>query len=433
MAPQLTEVQAFEDLLTAEKLSELMRSTWTWDDRALRHDLADLLVDLDAEHTAAANAETADHAEALQARALAVGAEFVATVLGPNLMADTGNRARQHFVAGAVEPARFVRAASSAFAAVRKQAPAYAARHAAMDYTPESTWTSLLGNDGNRGLASAMRAYGYDLCASGFFATAGLAWQALHAIETESDRAAGYAKAIETEGLSATVAVAEQSGSWDPALVRAKAVRGASDWQISGAKLFVPAADHADVILVIARSIAGPSLFAVERTAPGLRVTPLSVIDETRPLYAVELADTPATLLGAEGGGGRLIMTAIDLACTALAGEQVGLIEKAMRLLGPASTSEDQLAEVTLDHVAAMSLWRRAVSEQAAGSVNASSAAAAAHIGCSRAAVHAATVAAAVVGPSEETDELLRRSLSANLLFGGPALSHERLLDRLGV
>ena len=135
-----------------------------------------------------------------------------------------------------------------------------------------------------------MRAYGYHLHGSGFFGTAGLAWQTLVAIGE-----AEYTKAIESGSISATLAAAEQSGSWDPALVRTKAVRGTGGWQLSGAKLFVPSAEDADVLLVMARSIAGPSLFAVERSAPGLQVTPLSVIDETRPLYGVELADTPAT------------------------------------------------------------------------------------------------------------------------------------------
>jgi len=427
LTPQLTEVQAFEDLLTPESLSALMRSTWTWDDRALRHDLATLLVDLEAAHEAATDDETIGHAETLRARALAAAAEFVSSVLGPSLVADTGNGLRGRFVADAVDPARFVRDASSALARVRDGVAAYVARQSAVDYAPEPTWTSLLTGEGHRGLASAMRSYGYHLHGSGYFGTAGLAWQTLVAIGE-----AEYTKAIESGSISATLAAAELSGSWDPALVRTKAVRGAGDWQLSGAKLFVPAAENADVLLVMARSIAGPSLFAVERDAPGLQVTPLSVVDETRPLYGIELADAPATLLGAEGGGGRLMMTAIDHASTALAAEQVGLIEKAIHLLAPAAESE-QMAEVTLDHVAAESLWRRALAEQAAGSAGFSAAAAAAHIGCSRAAVRASTYAAAVVGPSTETDALLRRSLSANLLFGGPALSHERLLERLGI
>jgi hypothetical protein len=54
-------------------------------------------------------------------------------------------------------------------------------------------------------------------------------------------------------------------------------------------------------------------------------------------------------------------------------------------------------------------------------------------VGCSRAALHSATVAARLLGASDETAALLRRAQSANLLFGGPALSHERLLERLGV
>ena len=169
-------------------------------------------------------------------------------------------------------------------------------------------------------------------------------------------------------------------------------------------------------------------------------MTPLDVIDPTRPLSQIELADTPADLLGAEGAGGRLMMRAIDLATTALAAEQVGLIEKAMSMISchTAESSETadfhtRVAEVALDHVAAAGLWRRAVAEDAAGSADAAAAAAAAHVGCSAAAVRAATAAAELVGPSPETDAVLRRALSGSLLFGGPALAHERLLERLGV
>ena len=94
---------------------------------------------------------------------------------------------------------------------------------------------------------------------------------------------------------------------------------------------------------------------------------------------------------------------------------------------------ESRLAGVALDHVAAAALWRHALAEDAAGSANASTAAAAAHIGCSAAAVRAATAAAELLGPAEATDAILRRALSGSLLFGGPALSHERLLERLGL
>lgn len=278
-----------------------------------------------------------------------------------------------------------------------------------------------------------MRAFGYDLSRSDFFGTAALAWQALCAVGDQSAEAAGYREAIESGAMAATLAAAEQSGSWDPVLVRSRAIRGQGGWQLSGLKTFVPGAEGADVYFVIARSIAGPSLFAVERSAPGLQVTPLDVVDKTRPLHRLEFTDTPAKLVSAEGAGGRLMMTVIDLATTALAGEQVGVIEKTISLLTAATPPEAELAEVTLNHLAAVSLWRRAVDANAAGSTDASPVAASAHIGCSQAALQSATIAAQLLGPSAETDAVLRRAQSANLLLGGPALSHERLLERLGV
>jgi alkylation response protein AidB-like acyl-CoA dehydrogenase len=427
---EVTSVGIFEDLLTPGALSALMRSTWTWDDRALRRDLAAVLVDMEAARSASSG-DASEHAQALRGRALASGADLVAAVLGAHLIADAGNPLRRDFQAGALDVAALARDAACSFDRVQERAAGYAKHHSGVDYPAQSDWLSLISQEGSMGLASAMRALGYGLGGSNFFGNAALAWQALRDADDES--AAGYAKAIESGSITATLAVAEKSGSWDPATVRTKAVRGQDDWQLSGSKTFVPAAQGADVYFVIARSIAGPSLFAVDRSAPGLRVVALDVIDKTRPLCQVEFADTPAKLLGAEGAGGRLMMTVIDLATTALAGEQVGLVEKAMDLLAAAGSSNRELAEVTMDHAAASSLWRRAVDEGTTGSADASALAAAAHVGCSRAAVHSATVAARLLGPSDETDALLRRAQSANLLFGGPALSHERLLERLGV
>ncbi|WP_375488461.1 hypothetical protein, partial [uncultured Mycobacterium sp.] len=73
----MTEVNTSDELLTPQSLSALMRSTWTWDDRALRRDLAALLVDLAAARAAAAS-NAADHAEVLRGRALGSAAEFLA-------------------------------------------------------------------------------------------------------------------------------------------------------------------------------------------------------------------------------------------------------------------------------------------------------------------------------------------------------------------
>jgi alkylation response protein AidB-like acyl-CoA dehydrogenase len=428
----MTSIDAFEELLTPDTLSALMRSTWTWDDRALRRDLAAVLVDVEAARSAAGG-DANEHAETLRGRALVSGAEFIAAVLGPHLLADEGNPLRRDFLTGALDVAGFARSTASAFDRVRECAGAYAERHDAVDYPAQSEWLSLVSKEGLAGLASAMRAFGYGLSRSDFFGNAALAWQALRAVGDESADAVGYSKAIESGAITATLSVAERSGSWDPAVVRTKAVPKGNGWQLSGSKTFVPAAEYADVYFVVARSIAGPSLYAVERSAPGLQVVALDVVDDTQPLHRIEFADTPAKLVSTEGGAGRLMITVVDLATTALAAEQVGLVEKSMNLLAAARTSEAELAEVTLDHVTAVSLWRRALNEQAAGSADVSPSAAAAHVGCSRAATRSATVASRLLGPSDESDAVLRRALAASLLFGGPAVSHERLLERLGV
>jgi alkylation response protein AidB-like acyl-CoA dehydrogenase len=427
----VTSSDRFEDLLTPETLAALMRSTWTWDDRALRRDLAALLVDIEAARSAT-DSGVDEHVEALRGRALASGADFVAEVLGPHLIADAGNTLRSDFLTGVLDGPVFMRNTASALDRVRDGAAQYAKRYAAVGYPAQTDWLSLVAKERATGLASAMRASGHSLDGSDFFANAGLAWQALRAVGGESAESAQYAEAIETGSITATLAVAERSGSWDPALVRTKAVPAPDGWRLSGTKTFVPAAGSADVLLIIGRSIAGPSLFAVERKAPGLQITVADVVDKTRQLHHIELTDTPAKLISTEGRGGRLMMTVIDLATTALAGEQVGLIEKAMAMLTGGHSSHPEFGEVTLDHVAATSLWRRALHAQSDGN-DTSPLAAAAHIGCSRAAVRSASVAAQLLGPSDETGALVRRAQSAKLLFGGPALSHERLLERLGV
>lgn len=429
----MTTGHEFEDLLTPDALTALMRSTWTWDDRAVRRDLAALLVDVDAARAAAATDDTVVFAEALRARALLSGAKFVETVLGANLIADMGNPLRPRFLTHALNVGAFARGASSSLADAAQRASDYLDRTAHADYPPETTWLALLSTAGLEGLGDAMRGYGHELSSSAFFGNAGLAWQTLGVVRGHSETAAGYLKAIESGAISGTLAVAEQGGSWDPALVRTKATRSDAGWLLSGAKDLVPAADTADVFFVVARSLAGPSLFAVDAAASGLRVTGRDVPDPTRPLYQLQLADTPATLVGGEGAGGHLMMAAIDAATTALAAEQIGLIEKAIRLLVSHPAPPDVAVRVALHHAAALSAWRRAVGELDARSAEAAPAAAAAHICCSRAAVEVAVAVADVVGPSTQTDAIVQRALSGSLLFGGPALSHERLLERLGV
>jgi len=412
----------FEQALTADKLTALMRSTWTWDDRALRRDLSSLLVDV-----AAADGVTDEAiARTLRARSLAAGARFAADVLGPHLIANAGSALRDEFAAAATNPTTFDRAGSAAHSEVRSRTTDYLSTLSETEYPEESTWLKLATAQ-DAGLGAAMRGYGYSLSTTPLFSNIGLAWQSLRALGADGTE---YRERIESGEIRATMAAAERSGSWDPTLVRTQAEPNGDSWRLAGTKLFVPDAECADVFLTVARSIAGPSLYAVDGDAAGLSITELDCIDGTRPLFRVELNDTPAVLLGKEGRGGALMQKSLDSAMTALAGEQVGLIERAIAILRQHDLVDagPDLAQVVLDHATAVSLWTRAQSADAeAGS------AAMAHIGCSTASLRVASLTAEVAGDSDDAATILRRALSSILLLGGPAVFYERLLDRLGI
>jgi alkylation response protein AidB-like acyl-CoA dehydrogenase len=426
---RLSDARDIDALLTADSLSALMRSTWTWDDRALRRDLSDLLVRVNAANLVGAHGGIDESiSAALRAQARSVASGFVATLLGPKLVADAGNSLRARFLDLAIGTVHFGKRAYAARKAVRAASDDYFSAHTeGVDYPAESAWSALVSKEGTVGLGAAMRAHGRGLEKSSFFASKALAWQAVSAVQ-RCDAAAHYADRIQADELTATLAAAEDTGSWDPALVTTRAEMTDGEWSISGRKYYVSGADSAGVIFVIARSTAGPSLFAVDAGSAGLHIRAHDVIDPTRPLFDVTLRDTPATLLGVEGSGGRLMSTLIDRATTALAAEQVGLIEAAITVLrNTADRDEHGFTEVVLAHAGANSVRQRAQLDPSP------EAAATAHIGCSAAAVHVATTVAERCDDDAQTNPLVLRALSGSLLFGGPALSHERLLERLGI
>ena len=76
-----------------------------------------------------------------------------------------------------------------------------------------------------------------------------------------------------------TYALTEASGRWDPAGVEMKAAASGSDFVLNGTKLFVPDANVADYLNVIALKPDGHrALFIVPRDQPGITVTVLKTI-----------------------------------------------------------------------------------------------------------------------------------------------------------
>ncbi|HJY74263.1 MAG TPA: acyl-CoA dehydrogenase family protein, partial [Streptosporangiaceae bacterium] len=164
---------------------------------------------------------------------------------------------------------------------------------------------------------------GAALLCSPFFATVVLAAQALLA-SADQAACARYLPGIAAGQTIATLAAAEGNASWDPAMVSARAERTGDHWALSGTKSFVIDGAIADLVLVVARSTAGPGLFAVDRGAPGLRAEPMTTLDPTRAMAALTFDQVPAVLIGSEGQAGRLMNRVLDLACVALAAEQAG-------------------------------------------------------------------------------------------------------------
>ena len=164
-----------------------------------------------------------------------------------------------------------------------------------------------------------------------FFASVGLA---AAAISTSADREAclRYLPAIASGESIATLAVTEERGKWGADDIQTVGVLQDGGWQLSGSKCFVLDAAGADLILVVARTEAGLSLFAVDADATGVSITPKPVLDLTRRQARVDLTAAPATLVGIDGAAWTGIQAAMDIASTLLAAEAVGGAERAIEL-----------------------------------------------------------------------------------------------------
>src|SRR3984893_17662826 len=137
--------------------------------------------------------------------------------------------------------------------------------------------------------------------------------------------AAGTAKAA--------LAWTEPNLRWDAAGITLRAREAGGGFTLSGTKLFVGDAHLADILVVAARTRDGSrmedgvSLFLVPKHTPGVSLTILPTIDETRKLCEVRLDNValPAgALLGARHEGWRPLSQGVARAAVALAAEMCG-------------------------------------------------------------------------------------------------------------
>ncbi len=288
------------------------------------------------------------------------------------------------------------------------------------------------------------------LCAP-YFSTVALATNALLTSGDEEAKAA-YLPGIAAGETIATLAITEPSGKWELDAIELPATSTTEGWVLNGTKRFVIDGHLASLILVAARTDAGLSLFAVEHDAAGLTKTPLSTMDQTRKQAELVFSNTPARLIGTDGGAAEGLEKTLQLAAVALAAEQVGGAQRVLdqsvdyakvriqfgRPIGSFQAIKHKCADMLLEVESAKSAayyagWAAAEDNDELPIVSSL-----AKSYCSDAYFHAAGENIQIHGGIGFTWEhhahlYFKRAKSSELLLGDPAYHREILAEKLGI
>jgi alkylation response protein AidB-like acyl-CoA dehydrogenase len=213
------------------------------------------------------------------------------------------------------------------------------------DGTDAAVWTQAGAQLGLQGLAIpeayggagftfaeqaiVLEEFGAALYGGPYLASAVLAATALLASPDEGARR-DLLPGIASGETIATLAFTEDDGSWDPASIRMTAVKDGDAWKLDGHKSFVLDGHAAVLILVVAQTSAGLSLFAVDGTEAGLTRTSLPTLDQTRKLARCEFSGVAGRLIGSPGNAAAVLQHTLDVAAIALAAEQLGGAQRAL-------------------------------------------------------------------------------------------------------
>jgi alkylation response protein AidB-like acyl-CoA dehydrogenase len=163
-----------------------------------------------------------------------------------------------------------------------------------------------------------------------------LAARAVLELGDESQRGLWLPK-ICSGAISATLALAEERGSDDPADVALRAVRSSRGFELEGRKLFVPDAAGAGLLVVVARTGGegekGLAVFAVPRETPGVSLTPMHSMDLLRPLFQVDFdaaALPESARLGAEREVAPALRRVLDDGMVMVCAEMLGGAQKCL-------------------------------------------------------------------------------------------------------
>ena len=284
-----------------------------------------------------------------------------------------------------------------------------------------------------------------------YLASAVLATQALLASSDEKAKH-HHLPGIASGATIATLAFAEDGGTWDGTATGLAARQDRGGWLLDGHKNFVIDGGAADLLLVIGRTGAGLSMFAADGTAAGLRRTVLPTLDQTRKLALLEFDHVPAGLVGAEGEAAAILDTTLDIAALALAAEQLGGAQVALdaavgyakarhqfgRPIGSFQAIKHRCADLLVEVESTRSAVAYGAWAAAEGSAEVPVVASLAQAYASEAFFHAAAANVQIhggIGFTWEHDAhlYLKRAKSSELLLGDAAYHRERLAARIGI
>jgi len=250
----------------------------------------------------------------------------------------------------------------------------------------------------------------------------------------------------------ATVAHAEPNGVWDIDGIEMRAeAKEAGGFELSGTKSWVLDGHVADVILVVAQSDDGISLFRVEKGAAGLSSSLVPGLDTTRKLAHLEFASTPATRISS-GDQSESMNRVLALTQSALAAEQVGGAQKCLetateyaktrlqfgRPIGSYQAIKHKCADMLVEVEFAKSAAYAACFAASENEEDFLEAASLAKAYCSETYFHAAAENIQIHGGMGFTWELpvhlyFKRAKASELFMGDAAYHRERLADLIGL
>jgi alkylation response protein AidB-like acyl-CoA dehydrogenase len=211
----------------------------------------------------------------------------------------------------------------------------------------EQGWTGLIFPDAHGGmglgfvdLVVLMEEMGRAVVPGPFFSTVLLGGLAIREAGTDAQKKAWLPK-ISSGEARATLAWMEPSAELGARGITLQATAKVGGFTLNGTKLFVQDAHTADVIVVAARTGSGQSpeegisLFLVPKGTPGMSVTLLPTMDQTRKLCEVGLKDVALgaeALMGQAGSGWTALARVIDRATVALCAEMCGGAQKVLEM-----------------------------------------------------------------------------------------------------